>query len=53
MAGEQTAFQRAGHYGVNCVQKIFENLKKDNLWKRILKNVIATSTTGIIFSVDF
>ena len=35
--------QRARLSCVERGQEIFENLKKDNLWKRILKNVIATS----------
>ena len=47
MAGkQQSVLQRAGHYGAKQVQEIFENLKQDNLWKRILKNVIATTAAG-------
>ncbi len=53
MAGEQTAFQRAGRYGVKRVQEVFENLRKDNLWKRILKNVIATTATGTLLLTNF
>ena len=53
MGGDQSAFQRARQIGVERAQEIFENLKKDNLWKRILKNVIATTAAGIDIMTSF
>jgi len=53
MAAEKSALQRAHHYGAKRSQKIFENLNKDNLWKRILKNVIATTAAGMESPIVF
>ena len=52
MAGEQSSPQGAHFFGVERVQEIFEKLKSDNLWKRILKNVIATTAAGIELPIN-
>lgn len=43
MLKQGSLFQRGACYGKRRAAEIWENLGKDNLWKRILKNVIATT----------
>ena len=38
-------------YGAGRVAEILENLGKNNLWKRILKNTMATTIVGKLSSV--
>ena len=42
MAEIRSVLQRGGRYGEKRAAEILENLGKNNLWKRILKNVTAT-----------
>lgn len=39
-------------YGIRRAVDIFENLRKNNLWKRILKATIATTATGETRPID-
>ncbi len=41
-----SASQRGRRYVAEKVLEIWDNLQKNNLWKRILKNVIATTLLG-------
>ena len=43
MAEIGSVLQRGGRYGEKRAAEILENLGKNNLWKRILKNVTATT----------
>lgn len=43
MSGEGSILQRGGHYGQKLAGEVWENLGKNNLWKRIIKNVTATT----------
>ena len=43
MAEIRSVLQRGGRYGEKRAAEILENLGKNNLWKRILKNVAATT----------
>ena len=43
MAEIRSVFLRGGRYGEKRAAEILENLGKNNLWKRILKNVTATT----------
>ena len=43
MIGKESVLQRGGRYGERRASEIWENLGKNNLWKRILKNVTATT----------
>ena len=43
MTEKEPVLQRVGRYGAERVADIWENLGKNNLWKRILKNVTATT----------
>lgn len=38
--------QRGRRYAAERVVEIWDNVQKNNLWKRILKNVIATTLLG-------
>lgn len=42
----ELASQRGRRYVAERVLEIWDNLQKNNLWKRILKNVIATTLLG-------
>ena len=46
MAKESTTSQIALRYLVEKVTEILDNLGKNNLWKRVLKNVLATTILG-------
>ena len=46
MAKEESALQRGRRYVVEQIVEIWDNLRKNNLWKRILKNVVATTLLG-------
>lgn len=46
MAKEESALQHGRRYAVEEIVEIWDNLGKNNLWKRILKNVVATSIVG-------
>ena len=43
MAEKGSVLQRGGRFGAKRAAGIWENLGKNNLWKRILKNVTATT----------
>lgn len=43
MIEKESMLQRSGRYGERRAAEIWENLGKNNLWKRILKNVTATT----------
>lgn len=43
MAEKESVLQRGCRYGEKRAAEIWENLGKNNLWKRILKNVTATT----------
>lgn len=34
-------------YGAKRTEEIYDNLRKDNLWKRMVKNIIATTVAGM------
>lgn len=46
MLEEKSALRRGRQYVVEQTVKIWDNLGKNNLWKRILKNVVATTIVG-------
>ena len=46
MAKEESAPQHGRRYVVDEIVEIWDNLGKHNLWKRILKNVVATTIVG-------
>ena len=46
LEAEESALRRARRYGADRVVEIWDSLFKNNLWKRMLKNVIATTTLG-------
>ena len=46
MVNTASFLREAYKYGVKCILEIHDNLGKNNLWKRILKNVIATTIAG-------
>jgi hypothetical protein len=46
LAKEEAVLQRGRQYVAEQVTEIWDNLGKNNLWKRILKNVIATTLLG-------
>ncbi|KAK4692880.1 hypothetical protein P7C71_g4409, partial [Lecanoromycetidae sp. Uapishka_2] len=43
MTAKESALQKGRRYAANRAIEIWDNLSKNNLWKRILKNVIATT----------
>lgn len=43
MTEKQSVLQRGGRYAEKRASEIWENLGKNNLWKRMLKNVITTT----------
>lgn len=49
MAEKETGLtlQKGRQYAVKRVAEILDNLGKNNLWKRILKNVTATTLLGM------
>ena len=48
-AKEESALQKGRQYVAKQALEIWDSLGKNNLWKRILKNVIATTLLGQIF----
>lgn len=46
MSEKKSVLQKGRRYVAARVTEILDNLGKDNLWKRILKNVIATTLLG-------
>ena len=46
MPEEESALRRGRRYVVEQIVEIWVNLGKNNLWKRILKNVVATTIVG-------
>ena len=46
MAREESALQHGRRYVLEQIVEVWDNLGKNNLWKRILKNVIATTLLG-------
>lgn len=46
MTKEESALRHGRRYVVEQTVEIWDNLGKNNLWKRILKNVIATTLVG-------
>ena len=46
MAKEESALQLGRRYVVEQIVEIWDNLGKNNLWKRIFKNVVATTLLG-------
>lgn len=46
MTEKDSALQKGRQYAAKRVTEIWDNLGKNNLWKRILKNVIATTLLG-------
>ena len=46
MAKEESALLHGRRYVVEQMVEIWDNLGKNNLWKRILKNVVATTIVG-------
>ena len=46
MGGGTLSLPEIGHYGVERVVEIWESLGKNNLWRRMLKNVLATTLAG-------
>ena len=49
LAKEESALQKGRQYVAEQALEIWDSLGKNNLWKRILKNVIATTLLGQIF----
>lgn len=47
-AKEESALQKGRQYVAKQALEIWDSLGKNNLWKRILKNVIATTLLGQI-----
>ena len=43
MTGKESVLRKGGRYGEKRAAEIWENLEKNNLWKRMLKNVTATT----------
>lgn len=35
------------HYGMQRAKEMYGHLRKDNLWKRMVKNIVATTIAGI------
>lgn len=48
MARAIPVVRRAREYAADRALAIWDNLGENNLWKRMLKNVIATTTMGIL-----
>lgn len=48
MAKEESALRHGRRYVAEYIVEIWDNLGKNNLWKRILKNVVATTIVGEI-----
>ena len=46
MAKEESALRHGRRYVVEQTVEMWDNLGKNNLWKRILKNVVATTLLG-------
>ena len=46
MPEEDSALRRGRRHVVEQIVEIWDNLGKNNLWKRILKNVVATTIVG-------
>ena len=46
MVKEESALQRGRRHVGEQIVAIWDNLGKNNLWKRILKNVVATTLLG-------
>ena len=46
MANEESALRHGRRYVVEQIVEMWDNLGKNNLWKRILKNVVATTLLG-------
>ena len=44
----ESALQKGRHYVVEQGIEIWDNLGRNNLWKRILKNFIATTLLGTL-----
>ena len=52
MSEGESASQRGRRYVAERTLEIWDNLGKDNLWKRILKNVIATTLLGKMLPIQ-
>ena len=44
----RSVLQRVGRHAVSQTPGIWDDLGKNNLWKRMLKNVIATTLLGTL-----